>query len=456
MNTRHLSSDETALIVRQQEGHFCDCKAIEVAPAKLTRTISAFANADGGELFIGLDETKGKFSWRGFPRIEDANGLIQAVQGVIPIGSECRIEFFSSDVSPGFVAHMEVAKTREIVKTAAGDIYLRRSASNQPVRTSDQLDRLKLNKGLVSFEGKTISVPPSLITESESIETFMAAIVPHQKAENWLSKQLLILNGMPTVAGLVLFADEPQAALPKQCGIKVYRYRTTDDEGVREALEGVPLTIEGCAYNQIYEAVATTKRLVESIRRMTPTGLVEVEYPEETLHEIITNAVLHRDYSIPDDIHIRVFDNRIEVSSPGTLPGHITPENILDERFSRNGSIVRLINKFPNPPNQDVGEGLNTAFRAMNRLHLKEPRIEQKDNSVLVTIRHEQLASPEERILKFLETNETINNGDARRVCLIREDWRIRSLFKRMCDANILEKVPGSRTSNTAYRRRAT
>jgi ATP-dependent DNA helicase RecG len=83
-----------------------------------------------------------------------------------------------------------------------------------------------------------------------------------------------------------------------------------------------------------------------------------VRYPPETLHEIITNAVLHRDYSIADDIHIRVFDNRVEVQSPGRLPAHVTPDNILDERFSRNGTIVRLVNKFPNPPNKDVGEGL--------------------------------------------------------------------------------------------------
>ena len=102
-----------------------------------------------------------------------------------------------------------------------------------------------------------------------------------------------------------------------------------------------------------------------------------VQYPEVTLHEIITNAVLHRDYSVADDVHVRVFDNRIEVESPGRLPAHITPENILTERFSRNGNLVRWINKFPDPPNKDVGEGLRTAFAAMNQLKLKEPEIDQ-------------------------------------------------------------------------------
>ena len=45
-------------------------------------------------------------------------------------------------------------------------------------------------------------------------------------------------------------------------------------------------------------------------------SLERVQYPPETLHEIITNAVIHRDYSIADDVHIRIFDNRIEVQSP--------------------------------------------------------------------------------------------------------------------------------------------
>ena len=124
--------------------------------------------------------------------------------------------------------------------------------------------------------------------------------------------------------------------------------------------------------------------------------------------------MLHRDYSFPDDIHIRIYDNRVEVESPGTLPGHITPKNILNERFARNGNIVRVINKFPNPPNKDVGEGLNTAFRAMKKLQLKEPEIVQKNATVLVVIRHEQLASPEERIIRFLDSHGTISNGEAR------------------------------------------
>jgi ATP-dependent DNA helicase RecG len=101
--------------------------------------------------------------------------------------------------------------------------------------------------------------------------------------------------------------------------------------GTRATLQGQPVTIEGNLYDQIYAAVKTTVRLVEEVRLLGPSGLEEVRYPEVALHEIITNAVIHRDYSIADDIHVRIFDNRIEVASPGRLPAHITPSNILED-----------------------------------------------------------------------------------------------------------------------------
>lgn len=456
METSTLTAEDIQRLFARSESHFLDFKSKQIQPAKLTRTISAFANADGGELYIGIYDPSsgGPKTWDGFEDEETANSIIQVAEQICPFGTGTRITFLRSENLQGLVLQVEVFKNREIVSSSSGEVYIRRGAQNLPVNTEASLERLKLNKGIASFENKTIDAPVEFISESDEILDFMSDVVPHQGPEKWLRKQMLVINDKPTVAGALLFAEEPQALLPKRCGIKIYRYRTTEDEGTRESLEGTPETIEGCAYKQIYAAVAETKRIVEAIRRMTPQGLVTIEYPEETLHEIITNSVLHRDYSIPDDIHIRIYDNRVEVDSPGTLPGHITTENILDERFARNGSIVRIINKFRNPPNKDVGEGLNTAFRAMKRLQLKEPEIVQKQTSLLVIIKHEQLASPEERIMEYLKTHETINNGDAREICVIREDWRIRSIFARMVEAKMIEKVPGSITSNTAYRKK--
>lgn len=174
-----------------------------------------------------------------------------------------------------------------------------------------------------------------------------------------------------------------------------------------------------------------------------------------TLHEIVTNAVLHRDYSVRDDIHIRIFDNRVEVQSPGRLPANITPKNILDQRFARNGAIVRILNKFPNAPNKDVGEGLNTAFEKMQSLGLKEPIIKEVENSVLVIIRHELLASPQQTILEYLQKNEAIKNGKARELTGVKSDFIMKGIFNKMERAGQIEKVPGTNTSSTAWRIKA-
>jgi ATP-dependent DNA helicase RecG len=193
--------------------------------------------------------------------------------------------------------------------------------------------------------------------------------------------------------------------------------------------------------------------LVEGIKHLGVKGLEDVTYPEETLHEKITNAVLHRDYSIASDIHIRIYDNRIEIESPGKLPGHVTPANILSEQSARNPKIVRLINKFPIPPNKDVGEGLNTAFEAMKRLRLKQPEIEEKDNSVIVYIGHTPLASAEETVVEYLKSHDEITNSIGRDLTGIRSENSMKEVFLRLKKRSLIEPVPDKKGSASAWRK---
>ena len=68
----------------------------------------------------------------------------------------------------------------------------------------------------------------------------------------------------------------------------------------------VPVSVEGPIYSLIESAVKKTVALVEGMQKLGPKGLEPVKYPLETLHEIVTNAILHRDYSIMSDVHVRV------------------------------------------------------------------------------------------------------------------------------------------------------
>lgn len=450
-----IEDNDVKKILALEESHFADLKAIEIAPAKLTRSISAFSNAEGGELYIGIDENEQGRNWRGFNNIEAANPFIQTFEEFFPLGKGYLYTFLRAKGEPGLVLKVDIEKSREVRSASNKIVFIRRGAQNLQVKSEDALAHLRRCKGLTSFETETVAVDSDVITDSLQITEFMMEVIPSSEAKPWLKKQQLIRDDNPTVAGIVLFADEPQAILPKRCGIKLYRYNSKEAEGARETLAFDPISIEGSAYCQIYEAVAKAAELIESVRIMTTEGLQAAQYPNEALHEILTNAVIHRDYSIPDDTHIRIFDNRIEVLSPGTLPAHITPENILDERFSRNGVIVRLINKFPNPPNKDVGEGLNTAFSAMRNMNLKDPIIEQQGQYVKVILRHESLGRPQELILKYLETHEFIANRDAREVGNVSSENAMKHILQKMVTTGELEVVKGKTVFQTKYRKGA-
>jgi ATP-dependent DNA helicase RecG len=456
ISVEDITADQAAKVMAIEEGQFDDLKAIEIAPGKLTKHMSAFANSDGGDLYIGIDEVGSdkRREWRGFDDQEAANGHLQAFEQFFPLGTDFQYEFLKCSSHNGIVLHVSISKTLAIKSASSGNTYVRRGAQSLEVKTEEQLAELKFTKGLASFETETVKAPVETITNSEVALRFMLEVVPTAEPETWLRKQKLIVAGNPTVAGVLLFAEEPQAVLPKHCGIKVYQYKTNAAEGFRDALAFTPKTVEGDLYSQINAAVALTAETIASTPRINEEGQLEAAaYPTETLHEVITNAVLHRDYSITDDVHIRIFENRVEVQSPGKLPAHITIKNILDERFARNGTVVRLLNKFPNPPNQDVGEGLNTAFLAMKNSGLKEPVIAEAGNSVVVVIKHEPLASAEEAIMEYLETHSTINNKEARQVTHIQQDWQVKAKFNKMVEAGLIEQVPGSVTSNTRYQK---
>jgi ATP-dependent DNA helicase RecG len=447
------------LVTKIEEGQFLDVKAIAISTSKLSHTISAFANTDGGELYIGISEQiLGGYvkqrEWNGFSDIEAANGHMQAFERYFPLGNDFQYEFMRCAKRNGVVLHVTVTRTQAIVAATDGKVYIRRGAQNLPQTKNEELRRLEYTKGVISFEGHPTKAPKELIVESPVTREYLAYVVPSAQPAAWLKKQSLIVNDLPTVAGLLLFGEEPQAQLPKRCGIKVYRYETNESHGYRDVLTFIPITVEGHLYKQIKEAVGVTVSEVEKIKRMGPNGLEAITYPQETLHEIITNAVIHRDYSIADDVHVRIFDNRIEVQSPGRLPAHITPDNILTERFARNGAIVRLLNKFPDPPNRDVGEGLNTAFEKMHELGFREPTIEERDSDVLVTIRHEALASPEQTIMNYLETNATIRNKQAREITHIRDSDKMKRILSTMAERGEIEGVPGAQFGGMKYRKK--
>lgn len=455
-HSENLSGDQAQVLLKAEETHFLDLKSTDISPSSLSKTVSAFANSSGGEIFVGIEEAVGAKGdiriWKGFANQEAANSIIQMLEGMTPLGNHFELAFLSAEGQEGLVLQISVLKTRQILPATNGKVYVRRGAQKLPLVDDEAIRALEYDKGISSFEDEVLDIEDDVVTNSETVINFLLDVIPTSEPKTWLTKQRLLVRSCPTVAGVLLFCDEPQAILAKRSAVKIFRYKTKA-EGERDQLVFQPLTIEGCAYELIFEAVRQTKEIVEGIEKLGPNGLEKVVYPEEALHEIITNAVLHRDYSVPVDAQVRIYDNRIEIESPGRLPGHITERNILNEQFARNPKLVRIINKFPDAPNKDVGEGLNTAFEAMDKLRLKPPVIQETESSVLVVLRHEGLGSPEQIVMAYLESHEEITNSIGRDLTGIRSENSMKEVFYRLRDRKMLEQVPDKRGRNAAWRK---
>lgn len=437
-----------ASLLAEEESQRLDFKSKRIEPAKLSRILAAFANSDGGEVYIGIEDDK---KWDGFEKIEDANPILDVVSRMFPLGDFARGVFVTCDGYSGLVLKIEVSRTQDIKRDTAGEVYVRFGAQSLVKRDQPSIRQLEYSKGVFSFEDQTIPRSLSEIENSFAVLNFALVIVPMAEPKDWLRKQRLIVEEQATVAGLVLFSDEPQVALPKS-GVKVYRYKTKNSEGSRDSLAFDPITVEGNAATLISEAVRTTIERTQDIPKLGSDGMEKILYPAEAIHEVVTNAIIHRDYSVNDEVHIRIFDNRIEVFSPGKLPGYVTAENILNERFARNPKIVRILNKFPDAPNKDIGEGLNTTFEKMRELRLRDPKIAETEAGVMVTLFHELLASPEKLILDYLESNSEINNAKAREICREGSENKVKRHFERMMASGLIERIPDRRGRATAYR----
>jgi len=109
------------------------------------------------------------FSWRGFAKPEDANSHIQVFEELFPLGQYYSYTFLKHPVLPGFVLQVEVRKSRQIAFASDGIPYLRRSAQNLPQDTPEKLARLRLDKGIASFESETTDAAIQTVSNRRAI-----------------------------------------------------------------------------------------------------------------------------------------------------------------------------------------------------------------------------------------------------------------------------------------------
>lgn len=456
MNTREISQKEVLTLSQREESHFFDKKALSVPGKQVQKIAVAFANADGGELLIGIadskDEPVPEKRWQGAVNIEALNSKLQAIFEIQPT-IDLRYEFLKSDEKGGYVLRVTIEKSSQVHKTADETVYVRYGAQSLPLKDPAKITQLSFAKGASSFEDQLISTfPPEQIVEAKELRSFLSDYSPKTDPLDFVLNQNLLdyKTWEPRVASALLFHPAPNAVVPRKCSLKITRYETKEDDPERDHL-AEQSTIEGPLYPLIHEAVMVVEKIMSSVKVWTADGLKNLSYPPEAIWEVIVNAVIHRDYSVSDDIQILIFDNRIEVLSPGKLPGYVTVENILEARYSRNPKIVRTLNRYKEAPNKDLGEGLNTTFQKMKEWGLKNPEIFEEGNYVKVLLPHSPLASPSEAILKFLKKNNSITNQQARDLTGIRSENLVKIEFYKLRDEELIERVPGLSGPKSAW-----
>lgn len=170
-----------------QEDHYNDFKAKEISGKKFSKAVSAFANADNGDIYIGIREepiTKIKH-WEGFASIEEANAFIQVLDSIPNIDGYYDIDFLLYPPYGTYVMKVSVFKTQAIVKTTDDKIYIRKGAQSLPVDTAEKLRRLELDKGITSYENEPVGDSQiSDAAESDVFSFFPAQLFPKQNHIN--------------------------------------------------------------------------------------------------------------------------------------------------------------------------------------------------------------------------------------------------------------------------------
>ena len=266
----------------------------------------------------------------------------------------------------------------------------------------------------------------------------------------------------PTKAAVLLFAEFPSDLLAQygtRAAVRVFYYAgNAVEHGPNPNLRKAPKTINGPVMPLIMDTLAYVKNEISAEYRMAQSGFEMTHvYPERVIKEAITNAVLHRDYRYPKDVLIRIFDNRIEVESPGEFPANITPATIANARSApRNPSLVNGAREFPNPPNVDAGEGVPMMFAEMRAKGLYPPQyVVHRDAampSVTVTLLNEQRPAVWEQVSDWLDRRGEIANRDLRQIAGV-ETLEASRMLKNWVEKGLLLPDDSKGKRGTVYRK---
>jgi ATP-dependent DNA helicase RecG len=304
-----------------------------VQPDDLAASLVAFANTDGGQLIFGVANS------RVIVGVEDADRVTRDVDTVAVNNCEPPITVIQEVLYPGTPpAHRPVV----VVNIPKGDmrpyrtnrgVYYIRTTSGRRQASREEL--LRLFQATESLYYDETPLPRLGLTDLDldALDRYLEATGQEElksNRERLLVNWGLLSGGHPTIAGIVLFSRQPQRHLPF-AQINAARFPGT--ESSVDPLDRKDLT------GRLLDVIDQTERFLD-LHLMVPHVIrgfepePRPELPKEALREAIVNAVAHRDYTIRGPVRLFIFDDRVEVHTPGR------PPNTVDEEAMRAGVHV--------------------------------------------------------------------------------------------------------------------
>lgn len=358
-------------------------------PKDMAQELAAFANTKGGLLIIGVNDD-GTIEGLSNNDIRRLNKMISNVASS-HIRNPINPTTENVQLADGLVMVINVEEgVDKPYITNDGLIYVRSGADKRKVTSREEIRRLFAEADLIHAG----EIPVSGSTVNDLDLNFFEEFYQEANDRSWKDEDLPLLQllqnmnlareGKLNLAGLLLFGKNPQKFKP-QFIIKAVYFKENDitsDEYIDSE------DIGGRLSNQYALAMAFFKRNLKKVQKgqsRNTTGILEI--PTIVLEELTVNALVHRDYFIDAPIRFFVFDNRIEIISPGILPNNLTEQNAKSGvSVQRNPAISSFATKTKPPvglPYRGIGTGISRAYREYDDIDLKNDR---ENNQFIVTI----------------------------------------------------------------------
>lgn len=380
----HYSLDE---LIHRKEDMFFDRKSAKKDPKELLKHFIAFANASGGTLVIGMEDN-GEITGFKHPKAHKPDDFLNCLLSVqkMPISfSHSLLPITNNKGEEDALLIFEIQPSiYQVIAANDGTAYLR-SKDQSLTLSYEQRQQLEFDKGQRSFEDQVVA---DAVFEEDLDFELLQRYKSHLKTELGIreilkARNLLTTKNQLTNACVLLFGNNPTKFFPN-ARVRFLRYdgkamqTGANFNAVKEFTfeEAIPKMIP-----KIRDAVNSQLREFQSL---DDHGVFQrvAEYPEFAWFEGIVNALTHRNYHQQGDcIRISMYDDRLEIFSPGKLPNIVTLENMKETRYSRNPRIARVLLEFGWV--KELNEGVKRIFNEMEQFLLKAPTYEEPNGTAL-------------------------------------------------------------------------